>query len=61
MSILSWIIQLGPKCRGRGRFDYCKREKYDEREALNMEEGATSQKIQAATGSWKRQENRFSP
>lgn len=52
MSRLSWIIQLGPKCRTRGRFDYNKRENVMiKAEALNMEEGVTSQKIQEATGS----------
>ena len=29
--------------------------------ALKVEEGAMSQEMQAASGSWKRQENRLSP
>lgn len=53
MGRLSWIIQVGPKCRGRGRFDYRRREDdaMMKAEALNMEKGATSQGIQVASGS----------
>lgn len=52
MGRLSWMIQVGPKCRGRGRFDYRREDDaMMKAEALNMEKGATSQGIQVASGS----------
>lgn len=46
---LSWIIQVGPKGRGRGRLDYRKSDVMMKAEALIPGKGP--QKLQGATGS----------